>query len=207
MSAAGREDLRASGEDLRTLGTRVAHLSEEVSHMAQSYRTLYEKLRMCQRPLEAVGNGGKAGHAPPAGVPPPPADPASDPTDTSTELAAVRRMLRALLERQGELGLRLKSLAGHPLFFAGGEEPRRIRARLVALGERCQNLRLSSDSLARGSPRSLSGLLDDLCELNSEASEDLHRFGYGLRTRAEGILAGRKEDLRFLQGEAWRRIG
>ncbi|MDE1819558.1 MAG: hypothetical protein KGJ23_06410 [Euryarchaeota archaeon] len=211
MPAVGREDLRQSGEDLRDLGQRVAALSEEVSLLAQSYRNLYERLRVAQVAQEKPPKpeGGAPEHS--RGRPQRPKRswaPTPQPREArspSEELTSVRASLRALLERQGELGARLQSLSRHPLFAAGGEEPRRIRTRLSEMGERSTNLRLSSDALVRNDPRAVAGLLDDLCELNSGASEDLLRFGQGLRSRGEGILAGRNEDRRYLQGDAWRR--
>lgn len=212
MPAVGREDIRESGEDLRHLGLRVSELSEEVAHLAQSYRNLYERLRLSQR---AEGEGRSLKGPPRSRAAPVPIyrGSPSEKKEGSSRVApdpaevmpSIQKSLRGLLERQGEVGLRLRDLSRHYLLTAGGNEPRRIRARLEEVGERCQNLRLSSESLSRGAPRALTGLLDDLCELNSEASEDLVRFGQSLRLRGDGILAGKKQDLRYLQGDSWRR--
>ncbi len=212
MPAVGREDIRESGEDLRHLGLRVSELSEEVAHLAQSYRNLYERLRLSQR-AEMEGRPSKVPprswieQAPSSRATPSEKGQGSGPLalEAPEIMPSIQKSLRALLERQGEVGLRLRDLSRHYLLTAGGNEPRRIRARLAEVGERCQNLRLSSDSLSRGTPRALTGLLDDLCELNSEASEDLVRFGQSLRLRGDGILAGKKQDLRYLQGDSWRR--
>lgn len=211
----GREDLRESGEDLRTLGQRIGQLSEELSLLAQAYRNLFERLRLSQNSEEPGPSRGRQGPGPPPRstsrvrqhTPAPPVSAANVGAQGSgeAELTSVRRALQALLERQGELGGRLHALARHPLFLAGGEEPRRIRSRLSELAEKCQNLRLSADALVRRDGRAVSGVLDDLCELNSAASEDLIRFGQSLRSRGDGILAGRKEDQRYLRGDAWRR--
>ncbi len=216
MSAVGREDFRENGEDLRALGNRVSQLSEEHSFLAQSYRNLYERLRLAQgsssEPTSEPGEGTDAQETVASGHPRrsvqaslAPVPSGGTPRPPTEELAAVRRTMHALLERQGELGSGLRSLARHPLFLAGGEEPRRIRARLNELGEKFQNLRLSADALIRRDARAVSAVLDDLCELNSVASEDLVRFGQRLRSRGDGILAGRKEDRRFLRGDSWRR--
>lgn len=216
--ALGREDLRDDGEELRALGQRVVETSEEMRLLAQSYRNLYERLRLARRSTETLAaasrTGGRSGPAPGRKARGHASritetDPlylgGKAPTEAPEEtLGAVRTSFRTLLERQGELGHTLAMLARHPLFQAGGHEPRKIMTHLNELGSRCQNLRTSMDGLVRGGPRSVLAMLDDLCEINSTAAEELTRYGHGLRARGEGILSGKKSDRRYLRGDTWR---
>lgn len=183
--------------------------------LAQSYRDLYERVRISVKHAEnpalaapvasAKGTrrgskGGKKGVTTPA----PPPKPRGGPLQPE-EMAAVRRALRLLLDRQGDLGRQLTEVTRHRLFLAGGEEPRKIMVRLNEFGTRCLGLRLSSESMVQGTERAVMALLDDLSEINSKACEDFQRYGYNLKSRGDGILSGRKEDRRFLQGDSWRR--
>lgn len=209
--AIGREDLREDGEDLRLLGQRLLEMGERLALAAQAYRDLFERLRISVKHTEAPalaatgpvprnarrGTRRSPGSASPTKGHTPPAP--------REELAEVRRGLRLLLDQQGELGRQLGELGRHRLFLAGGEEPRKIMVQLNDLSNRFLAMRLSSESMVRGSEKAVLALLDDLSEINSKASEDLQRFGAGLRARGDGILSGRKEDRRFLQGNAWRR--
>jgi hypothetical protein len=213
----GREDLREDGEELRSLGQRIGDLGEQLGLLAQSYRDLFERLRIAVKRAETP---------PPAPAPDPkpakrsprsarvakrsgpsvaPPAPPSWGTLGVEELDEYRRSLRALLDRQGEMGRQLLVVARNRLFLAGGEEPRKIMVRLHEFADRCNGLRLSSDSMVRGNPKAFLSLLDDLSEINSRGREDFQRWGAALRARGEGLLSGRKEDRRYLQGDSWRR--
>lgn len=184
--------------------------------LAQGYRDLYERMRvMLQRELSSPSSrprtGGQRGASPPA-VPKlqrhyvrrVPDDWLKHPLDPE-QLTFVRRTFRGLLEQQGELGRRLTHTTRHRLFQAGGEAPRKIVSRMAEVADRCHSLRLSSEGMVRGTTAGISTSLDDLCQLNSHAGEDLLRFGQDLRSRGDAMLAGHSEARRYLRGEAWRR--